>query len=285
MIDTMPFGRTGHKSSRVIFGAAAFGGVTQEEADRTMDLLLQYGVNHIDTAASYGASEERLGPFLEKHRAEFFLATKTGERTYQKARDEIHRSLERLRVEQIDLLQLHCLVDLQEWETALGPGGALEAAIEAREAGLVRFIGVTGHGLAVAERHIMSLERFDFDSVLLPWSYILMQNAQYAADFQALRQLCGERGIAMQTIKAISRRPWGEQTQSRATWYQPIEEQEALDKAAHWVLGHPDLFLNSVGDIHVLPLLLDAVSRFEQAPSDEEMHQVLEQQAMEPLFA
>lgn len=285
MIDKMPFGRTGHKSSRVIFGAAAFGGVTQEEADRTMELLLQYGVNHIDTAASYGASEERLGPFLEKHRAEFFLATKTGERTYQKAKDEIHRSLERLRVEQIDLLQLHCLVDLQEWETALGPGGALEAAIEAREAGLVRFIGVTGHGLPVAERHVMSLQRFDFDSVLLPWSYILMQNTQYAADFQALRQLCSERGIALQTIKAISRRPWGEQTRSSATWYQPIEEQEALDKAAHWVLGHHDLFLNSVGDIHVLPLLLDAASRFESTPSDEEMQQVLEQQAMEPLFA
>lgn len=285
MIDKMPFGRTGHKSSRVIFGAAAFGGVTQEEADRTMELLLQYGVNHIDTAASYGASEERLGPFLEKHRAEFFLATKTGERTYQKAKDEIHRSLERLRVEQIDLLQLHCLVDLQEWETALGPGGALEAAIEAREAGLVRFIGVTGHGLPVAERHVMSLQRFDFDSVLLPWSYILMQNTQYAADFQALRQLCSERGIALQTIKAISRRPWGEQTRSSATWYQPIEEQEALDKAAHWVLGHHDLFLNSVGDIHVLPLLLDAASRFESTPSDEQMQQVLEQQAMEPLFA
>lgn len=285
MIDKMPFGRTGHKSSRVIFGAAAFGGVTQEEADRTMELLLQYGVNHIDTAASYGASEERLGPFLEKHRAEFFLATKTGERTYQKAKGEIHRSLERLRVEQIDLLQLHCLVDLQEWETALGPGGALEAAIEAREAGLVRFIGVTGHGLPVAERHVMSLQRFDFDSVLLPWSYILMQNTQYAADFQALRQLCSERGIALQTIKAISRRPWGEQTRSSATWYQPIEEQEALDKAAHWVLGHHDLFLNSVGDIHVLPLLLDAASRFESTPSDEEMQQVLEQQAMEPLFA
>ncbi len=285
MIDTMPFGRTGHTSSRVIFGGAAFGGVTQEEADRTLELLLQYGVNHIDTAASYGASEERIGPWMEKHRADFFLATKTGERTYQKARDEIHRSLERLRVEQIDLLQLHCLVDLQEWETALGPGGALEAAIEAREAGLVRFIGVTGHGLAVAERHLMSLQRFDFDSVLLPWSYILMQNAQYAADFQALRQLCSERGIAMQTIKAISRRPWGEQTHNCATWYQPIEEQGALDKAAHWVLGHPDLFLNSVGDIHVLPLLLDAASRFESAPSDEEMQQVLEQQAMEPLFA
>jgi aryl-alcohol dehydrogenase-like predicted oxidoreductase len=285
MIDKMPFGRTGHNSSRVIFGAAAFGGVTQAEADSTMELLLQYGVNHIDTAASYGASEERIGPFMEKHRAEFFLATKTGERTYQKARDEIHRSLERLRVEQVDLLQLHCLVDLQEWETALGPGGALEAAIEAREAGLVRFIGVTGHGLPVAERHVMSLQRFDFDSVLLPWSYIMMKNTQYAADFAALRQLCGERGIAMQTIKAVSRRPWGEQTHSHSTWYQPIEEQGALDKAAHWVLGHSDLFLNSVGDIHILPLLLDAASRFEQVPSDAEMQLILEQQAMEPIFA
>ena len=176
MIPTESFGRTGHQSTRAIFGAAALSAVTQAEADRTMELLLRFGVNHIDTAASYGDSELRLGPWMERHRADFFLATKTGERDYQAAYDQIRRSLERLRVDQVDLIQLHNLVDPTEWETALGPGGALEAAIQAREEGLVRFIGVTGHGVTVAAMHTRALERFDFDSVLLPYSYPMMQN-------------------------------------------------------------------------------------------------------------
>ncbi len=284
MIEKLNFGRTGHLSTRTIFGAAALGGVTQDGADRTLDVLLEYGVNHIDTAASYGASEERIGPWMKAHRNDFFLATKTGERTYQKAKDEIHRSLERLRVEQIDLLQLHCLVDQKEWQTAMGEDGALKAAIEAREAGLVRFLGVTGHGVEVARRHIESLERFDFASVLLPWNYPMMQNAQYAADFEALRELCRERGVAMQTIKSVTRRPWGEEAHNRATWYQPLEEQGDIDKAVHWVLGQPDLFLNTPGDIHVLPRVLEAASRFEAAPDDETMRDLLETQAMAPLF-
>ena len=284
MIAKLDFGRTGHASTRTIFGAAALGGVTQDEADRTLEVLLEYGVNHIDTAASYGAAEERIGPWMAAHRGDFFLATKTGERTYQKAKDEIHRSLERLRVDSLDLLQLHCLVDLQEWQTAMGPGGALEAAIEARDAGLVRFIGVTGHGVEVAQRHVSSLERFDFASVLLPYNFPMMQNAQYAADFEALRAVCRERGVAVQTIKAVTRRPWGEAAHNRATWYQPLEDQDAIDKAVHWVLAQPDLFLNTVGDVHVLPRVLDAASRFEAAPTDDEMRELLAEQAMAPLF-
>ncbi|MDF2441565.1 MAG: hypothetical protein JWN98_2549 [Abditibacteriota bacterium] len=284
MIEKIAFGNTGHFSTRTIFGAAAFGGVTQEEADSTLETLLEFGVNHIDTAASYGAAEDRIGPWMAKHRGDFFLATKTGERTYQKARDEIHRSLERMQVDQIDLIQLHNLVDENEWETAMGSGGALEAAIEAREAGLVRFIGVTGHGLTVARQHRKSLERFAFDSVLLPWNYPMMQNAEYAADFHALCEICRERDVAIQTIKAVTRRPWGEETKNRSTWYQPFEEQDAIDKAVHWLLSHPGLFLNTVGDIHVLPKVLDAAARFESAPSDEEMQELVEANEMAPLF-
>ena len=162
MIPTQPFGRTGHISTRTLFGAAALGNVTQAEADHTLELLLEYGVNHIDTAASYGDAELRIGPWMAQHRANFFLATKTGERTYQKAHDEIHRSLERLRVDHVDLLQLHNLAEPDEWEIAMGPDGALKAAIEAREQGLVRFIGVTGHGLGIAAMHLRSLEHFSF---------------------------------------------------------------------------------------------------------------------------
>jgi len=285
MIAKQPFGRTGHLSSRTIFGAAALGSVTQEEADRTLDLLLEYGVNHIDTAASYGNAEERIGPWMRRYRKHFFLATKTGERTYQKARDEIHRSLERLQVDQVDLLQLHNLVDPEEWEIAMGPGGALEAVVEAREQGLVRFIGVTGHGLTVARMHKRSLERSDFDSVLLPYSYVLMQNPQYAADFNDLMALCQQRNVAVQTIKSIVRRPWGPTPQNRHTWYEPLEDQEAIDKAVHWVLSRPGIFLNTVGDIHVLPKVLNAASRFRAAPSDEEMKAVMAGAQMAPLFA
>ena len=284
MIPTQPFGRTGHMSTRTIFGAAAFSRVTQEEADRTLEVLLQFGINHIDTAASYGDSELRIGPWMDRHRDRFFLATKTGERTYDKAREQIRRSLERLQVSQIDLIQLHGLTDPAECETALGPGGALQAAVEARDEGLVRFIGVTGHGPLVAKSHLRSLERFDFDTVLLPYNYVEMQKPEYAAEFETLVRLCQERNVAVQTIKSITRAPWGEAERTRATWYVPLEEQADIDKAVHWVLGRPGIFLNTVGDIHVLPKVFDAASRFKTAPSDAMMQEFVEQREMETLF-
>ncbi len=284
MIPTAMFGRTGHQSTRIIFGAAALASVSQAEADRTLETVQEYGLNHIDTAASYGDAELRLGPWLERHRSEVFLATKTGERRAPQARDEIRRSLERLRTDHVDLLQLHFLVDRDEWHVAMGPGGALEAAVEARDEGLVRYIGVTGHGVEVAERHLMSLERFPFDSVLLPYSYVMMQNPRYAADFEALADVCRERGVAIQTIKAITRRPWGERPHDRATWYQPFDDPEALELAVHWVLGREEVFLNSVGDIGLLPRVLEAAARYRERPSDVSMRAVHEAQAAEPLF-
>lgn len=284
MIEKLTFGRTGHLSTRTIFGAAALGGVTQAEADATLEVLLEYGVNHIDTAASYGAAEDRLGPWMAEHRKNFFLATKTGERTYVKARDQIRRSLERMRVTSVDLLQLHCLIDPEEWDIAMGPDGALKAAIEAREEGLVRFIGVTGHGLNVARQHRKSLERFDFDTVLLPWNYPMSQNETYATEFRQLCELCKARDVPVQTIKGVTRRPWGDQERNRATWYQPLEDQPSIDNAVHWVLGQPGLFLNTPGDIHVLPRVLDAASRFENGVSDETMEAMLREEEMAPLF-
>jgi aryl-alcohol dehydrogenase-like predicted oxidoreductase len=284
MIPTLTFGRTGHESTRTIFGAAALGNVSQADADRTLELLFQHGINHIDTAASYGESELRIGPWMGQHRQKFFLATKTGERTYQAARDQIRRSLERLRVDQLDLIQLHNLVDPAEWETAMGPGGALEAAVEARDQGLVRFIGVTGHGVTVAAQHKRALERFDFDSVLLPYNYVLMQNQQYAADFEALVALCAQRNVAVQTIKSITRAPWGEREHTANTWYEPLEEQADIDTAVSWVLGRPGVFLNTVGDIRVLPRVFDAASRFEARPSDEAMQAMFDRLEMAPLF-
>jgi aryl-alcohol dehydrogenase-like predicted oxidoreductase len=284
MIATMPFGRTGHNSARVIFGAAALSRVSQRDADAALEQLLAFGVNHIDTAASYGDAEVRIGPWMPQHRDRFFLATKTGERTYARARDEIRRSLERMRTDRIDLIQLHNLVDQEEWETALGPGGALEAAIEAREAGLVRFIGVTGHGLPVAAQHRRALDRYPFEAVLLPYSYILVQNPQYAADFSALAAACAERNVAMQTIKSITKAPWGDRPSDAPTWYEPLREQADIDRAVHWVLGNPQVFLNTAGDLALLPKVLDAATRFSARPSDAEMDELLAEREMAPLF-
>jgi predicted aldo/keto reductase-like oxidoreductase len=285
MIEKLPFGRTGHMSTRTLFGAAALWSVTQAEADRTLDVLLEYGVNHIDTAASYGDAELRIGPWMEKHRQDFFLATKTEKRTYQEAKGELYRSLERLRVDYVDLWQMHVLVDPQDWETAMGPGGALEAFIEARDQGLVRFLGVTGHGVTVAAMHKRSLERFDFDSVLLPYNYLMMQNPQYAADFEALYQMCQERNVAVQAIKSIARGPWGDKPHTRTCWYEPFEDQADIARAVYYVFNKPGVFLNTVGDIYLLPKVLDAASRYQQTgPSEEEMQTMVEAVGAEPLF-
>jgi aryl-alcohol dehydrogenase-like predicted oxidoreductase len=285
MIPTQRFGRTGHDSTRIIFGAAALGAVTQDEADSTMELIRSHGINHIDTAASYGEAELRLGPWIEQYRSEYFLATKTGDRTRDEAYASIQRSLERMRTDHVDLIQLHNLVDEDEWQTAYAPGGALEAAVQAREEGLTRFIGVTGHGLTVARQHLRSLEKFDFDSVLLPYNYPMSLNAEYLADFEELASVCAERNVAMQTIKAITRAPWGDKEQTAATWYEPLTDQGAIDTAVSWVLGRPGIFLNTVGDIHILPKVLDAAERFAERPADDDMRELESAWGMEPLFA
>jgi aryl-alcohol dehydrogenase-like predicted oxidoreductase len=285
VIAKAPFGSTGHESTRTIFGAAALGSVSHGDAERTLETLLDHGVNHIDTAASYGDSELRIASWLARHRDSFFVATKTGKRDYAAAREEIRRSLDRLGVDRVDLLQLHNLVDVIEWEFALREGGALEAAIEARDEGLIRFIGVTGHGLTVARMHGRSLERFPFDSVLLPYSYIQMRDQRYAADFEELAATCTERGIAIQTIKSISLAPWDGRTSTASTWYEPLREQADIDLAVHWVLGRPGIFLNTAGDVTLLPKVLDAARRFDSQPPDDALEDLASRRKLVPLFS
>jgi aryl-alcohol dehydrogenase-like predicted oxidoreductase len=285
VIEKAPFGKTGHESTRTIFGAAALGSVTQAEADRTLELIAELGVNHIDTAASYGDSEVRLAPWLAENRNSVFLATKTGQRDRAGAREEIRRSLDRLGVDQVDLIQLHNLVDVIDWETALREDGALEAAVEARDEGLVRFIGVTGHGLSVPAMHRRSLERFPFDSILLPYNYVQMRDERYASEFEAVIAVCGERGVAVQTIKAISLAPWDGRERTAGTWYEPLTEQDDIDLAVHWVLGRPGIFLNTVGDITLLPKALDAAGRYESRPPDTAMDELAERRGLVPLFS
>jgi aryl-alcohol dehydrogenase-like predicted oxidoreductase len=284
VIERRPFGRTGHASTAAIFGAAALARATQDEADRALEVLLRYGVNHIDTAARYGDSELRIGPWMARHRRDFFLATKTGSRTAAEAREDIHRSLERLRVDRVDLIQLHSLAHPDDWERAMGPDGALEAAVEARQQGLVRFIGVTGHGWTIAAMHRRSLERFDFDSVLLPYNAFMAADPRYRAGFEEILRAAVERGVAVQVIKSIARGPWAAADRTRTTWYQPLEDQADIDLAVHWVLGLP-VFLNTVGDLGLLPRVLDAASRYRGGrPNDEAMRALVEARRITSLF-
>ena len=284
MIERRPFGRTGHRSTVTIFGAAALARATQDEADRALEVLLHYGVNHIDTAARYGDSELRIGPWMARHRKDFFLATKTGSRSAPAAREDLHRSLERLRVDSVDLIQMHSLGHPDDWDQAMGPGGALEALVEARGQGLARAIGVTGHGWTIAAMHRRSLARFDFDSILLPYNFFMVQNERYRDAFEELTAICRERRVAVQTIKGIARGPWAAADRSHATWYQPLERPEDIDRAVHWVLGRPGIFLNTAGDLTLLPRVLDAASRFAGRPSEEAMQAMQDATRTSSLF-
>jgi len=284
MIPTLPFGRTGHESTRTIFGAAAFWDTPQKDVDATMELILQNGVNHIDTASSYGKSEQLLGDWIRRHGRPFFLTTKTEERTKQSADDQIRRSLDLLHVSQVDMIQLHALHKEPEWITAFGPGGVVEAVIQAREEGLVRFIGVTGHGVPVPEFHLRSLAQCDFDSVLPPYNCIMLQKPRYAEGFNKVLAVCMERNIAVQTIKGITRSAWKDVQQNRTTWYRPLEEQADIELAMHWVFGNPQVFLSTAGDINLLPIVLEAAHRFVSRPEDHQMQALSQRLQMQPLF-
>lgn len=284
-IERRPFGRTGHASSAVIFGAAALKECDQETADRTLELLLRHGVNHIDTAPRYGDSELRVGRWMERHRDRFFLASKTDRRDRGGAMEQLQRSLERLRTDRLDLWQLHALTHPDEWERALGPGGAIEAMVEARERGLVRFLGVTGHGWQIAALHRRALERFPFDSILLPWNWLCACHPTYADDFARVRALARERGVAVQTIKALARGPWAAgAARDRTTWYQPLEHREDVRPAIAWVLAEEDLFLASTGDLGILPLVLEAAEARPPRPDDAVMARLAERTGLTSIF-
>ena len=284
-IEKAPFGGTGHYSSRAVFGAAALGAMSQERADRTLDLITHYGVNHIDVAASYGEAELRLAPWLARQRDTVFLATKTGHRTAAKAKAQLHASLERMQVEQIDMIQLHNLTQEDDWQTAMGEGGALEALIEAKEQGLVRFIGVTGHGTYAPAMHIKSLETYAFDSILVPYSFVMMTNPQYAADFEALYELCTDREVAMQTIKSIAARRWNEDDpERRLSWYRPLKDSGAVQRAVDFVLARPGLFLNTSSDATVLELMLQVAAAPRQEADVEAVQIDVIEHGIEPLF-
>jgi len=269
VIDHVPFGRTGHLSSRVIFGAAALGRSSERRRGELLELLDRYHINHIDTAASYGDSELHVGAWLVDRRQDFYVATKTGERTGDGARAELERSLERLGTDRVDLVQLHNLVEEDEWRTGFSPGGAVEALAKARAEGLVRHIGVTGHGLRIPAMHLRSLAEFAFDSVLLPYSPVLMARAEYAADVELLLQVCADQGVAVQTIKALARRRWPIEHQGpHFSWYEPLDDDGAIARAVRFVLAKPQLFLNTSSDSRLLPTTLETAATHEGTEPD-----------------
>ena len=283
-IKTQLFGSTGHMSTRTIFGSFTLYKKNREMADAVLEMLLKYGVNHIDTAPSYGDAELNIGSWMKHHRKDFFLATKTDERTYSDAREQFQRSLERLQVDSVDLLQLHNLTDIVGQEVVMGPGGALEFLVEARESGLTRFIGITGHGILAPQMHKRSMAQYTFDSVLMPCNYPLMQNEDYAGEFNDLVSYCKQNRIAVQTIKSIARGYWGDRERTHITWYEPLSDREAISKFVHYVLGIPDIFLITTGDMQALPVILEAAANFQEPPPDEIMHSLVEKHSIEAIF-
>ena len=287
MIQTRPFGSTGHHSTLTLFGGAAFKPTsTEAEADRALDLLFRHGVNHIDTAHGYGGgtSETLIGGWMERYRDRFFLATKTGARTAAGAREQLELSRRRLRSDTIDLIQLHSLTAEEDWAAAMGAGGALEALVDERERGHVRFIGVTGHGLAAPRMHRRSLERFPFDAVLLPMNFILARDRRYRADFDALKAVCDRRGVAVQIIKSTARRPWAGRERERGPWYEPLAAPEDIARAVAYALSFAPAFINTMADLDLLPLVLQAAEAPGERPSDAEMGAMAGGRGMRPIF-
>ena len=278
-------GRTGHMSSVVIFGAAALWEISQADANAALDLARSYGVNHIDVAPQYGQAEERVGNWLPPYRDDFFLGCKTLERDKDAAWAELGRSLDKLHTDQLDLYQLHAVGTFEELDKALAPGGAIEALVRARDEGLTKWLGITGHGFDVPAVHAAALERFDFDTVMFPIHPRMMAVPEYRQNAERLLALAREKDVGVMIIKSITRGPWGEQTQRYNTWYQPYDVQDKINQGVRFALSQPGVTcLPSAGDTRLLPLVLEAGANYEPLTEDEQARLVEESKTLEPLF-
>jgi len=278
------FGRTGHKSTVAIFGAAAFWEVTQAEADVAMERVIAAGVNHVDVAPSYGLAEERVGPWLACERGRFFLGCKTMERTKAGAAAELRRSLERLQVDAFDLYQIHAITSVGELDQATGPGGALEAILDAREEGLTRFIGITGHGVDAPAVFLEALRRFDFDSVLFPLNFVLYANPTFRRNAEELLRQCHARDVGVMIIKAIAKGPWGDQPKVYNTWYEPCDDAAHIQQAVNFALSQEVTGLCTAGDVTLLPLFLEACEHFTPLSATQQEALIASAAEYEPLF-
>lgn len=283
-METRRFGRTGHMSTVAIFGAAAFYTISQEDADKVMESVIAAGINHIDVAPSYGQAEIRIGPWMPRERGRFFLGCKTQERTRDGAWKEMRESLKRLQTESFDLYQCHAITTMDELDAVTMQGGALEAFVEARQQGLTKYIGITGHGVDAPKIYLEALRRFDFDSVLFPLNFVQMKNPEYRKYAEELIATCKAKDVGTMVIKAITKAPWGERQHTATTWYEPFDKIEEIQPAVNFALSHDVTGLCTAGDTRVLPLFIQACENFTRLNQDEMEEMIKSGERYEPLF-
>ena len=284
-METRRFGRTGHMSTIAIFGGAAFWQISQADADKVMELIIEAGVNHLDVAPSYGQAEIRVGPWMPRERERFFLGCKTTERTRAGAWNEMQESLKRLQTRAFDLYQCHAITTMEELDAVTMKGGALEAFVQAREEGLTKYIGITGHGVNAPQIYLEALRRFDFDSVLFPLNFAQMANPEFRKNAEELIATCKAKDVGTMVIKSITKGPWGEKPHTATTWYEPFDKIDEIQKGVNFALSYEVSGLCTAGDTRVLPLMLQACERFTQLNKDEMEEMIKSGKQYEPLFA
>jgi aryl-alcohol dehydrogenase-like predicted oxidoreductase len=283
-METRRFGRTGHMSTVAIFGAAAFSEVSQEEADKAMALIIEAGVNHIDLARSYGEAELRVGPWMPRERGRFFLGSKTTQRTKEDAWKELQASLKRLQIEALDLYQIHAITTMEELDAVTMKGGALEAFVQARQEGLTKYIGITGHGVNAPKIYLEALRRYDFDSVLFPLNFVQMGNPEYRKYAEELIATCQAKDVGVMIIKSVTKGPWGEKQHTATTWYEPFDKIDEIQKGVNFALSYDVTGICTAGDTHVMPLVIQACQNFSRLNKDEKEEMIESGKQYEPLF-
>jgi aryl-alcohol dehydrogenase-like predicted oxidoreductase len=272
-------------STLAIFGAAAFWEISQEDADRVMEMVIEAGINHIDIAPSYGQAEERVGPWMKRERERFFLGCKTMERTKDGAWNELRQSLQRLQTDSFDLYQSHAITTMEELDAITMKGGALEAFEQARQEGLLKYIGITGHGVNAPEIYLEALRRFDFDSVLFPLNFIQMGNPEYHRHAKELISVCRAKDVGTMVIKSITKAPWGEREHTATTWYEPFDEMDIIQQAVNFALSYEVSGLCTAGDIRILPLVIQACENYKELDHEQAEAMIESGKQYEPLFS
>lgn len=284
-METRRFGRTGHMSTVAIFGAAAFWEISQEDADKVMEQIIEAGINHIDVAPGYRQAEIRIGPWMPRERGRFFLGCKTQERTREGAWKEMHESLKRLQTETFDLYQFHAITTMEELDAITMKGGALEAFEQARREGLTKFIGITGHGVNAPQIYLEALRRFDFDSILFPLNFVQMANPEYRKHAEELIATCRAKDVGTMVIKTITKAPWGERQHTANTWYEPFDKMDEIQRGVNFALSYDVTGLCTVGDTRLLPMVIQACEKFTRLNQDEIEQMIKSGEQYEPLFA